>query len=229
MSAAAERAYEFIRAGILNGDFPAGGRLLEIEVAARAGVSRTPVREAIRRLDAEGLIAMRPRLGAVVRSWSLEEVEDIFSLRAVLEARAVERAASRIAAHDLHTARELAETMADLAEQRRPQSRERIGDLNARFHRLLIEASGSQRLQSMMAQVMDLPLSLRTINRYDEEALVRSTRHHLEIVAALKARDPAWAASVMRSHVLAAWRAIALDAGAREGRGAGEAQPGEIR
>lgn len=216
MSAAAERAYEFLRTGILNGAFPAGGRLLEIEVASQAGVSRTPVREAIRRLDAEGLVEMRPRLGAVVRLWTLDEIEDMFSLRAILEARAVERAAPRMSAADLAKAADLADDMASLAQGRRPDRRERIGDLNARFHRLLLDASGSQRLQSMMAQVMDVPLSLRTINRYDETALMRSTQHHLEIVAALKSRDPAWAASVMRSHVLAAWRAIASDDSTRK-------------
>ncbi len=212
MSAAAERAYTYLRAGILNGALPPGERLLEEEVANLAGVSRTPVREAFRRLDAEGLVAVRPRLGVVVRSWTIEEVEDIFSLRAVLEARAVERATTRLTRPELAQLAQLASEMEALAERKKPGHREKIGDLNARFHRLIIDASGSSRLKSLMSQVMDVPLSLRTISRYDEAALTRSMRHHLEIVAAMEKGDPAWASSVMRSHVLAAWRAIATDA-----------------
>lgn len=212
MSAAAARAYSYIRSCILSGEFAPGARLLETEVAVFAGVSRTPVREAFRRLDAEGLVHMRPRTGALVRSWSAEDVEDMFSLRAVLEARAVERAAVRITPAQLAEASALAQEMAALAQGGDPQDRHLIGELNSRFHRLLVDSAESSRLQSMMTQVADVPLSLRTINRYDEAALGRSMQHHLEIVAALEKRDPEWAASVMRSHILAAWRAIAADA-----------------
>ena len=212
MSEATKRAYNFLRAGILKGEFPAGGRLLETSIAEQSGVSRTPVREAIRKLDAEGLVIMRPHFGAVVRSWTLEELEDIFSLRAVLEAHAVERASTRTPPRQIKELSALAARMIDLAEARKPGYRDRIGDLNAEFHRLLIEASGSERVRTMMTQVLYMPLSLRTILRYDEEALSRSVHHHQEIVAALESRDPAWAGSVMRTHVLAAWRAIESDA-----------------
>lgn len=219
MSVAAAHAYAFLRSGILSGDLQPGARLLETEIAVQAGVSRTPVREAFRRLDAEGLVHMRPRVGAVVRSWSAEDVADIFSLRALLEARAVERAATRISASQLSEASSLAHEMAALAEKGAMGDRQRIGELNSCFHRLLTDAAASSRLQSMMAQVADIPLSLRTINRYDEAALKRSMQHHLEIVAALKRSDPDWAASVMRSHILAAWRAIAVDVAAHTLKG----------
>lgn len=215
MSEAAKQAYDFLRSGILAGEFPAGGRLLETSIAEKSGVSRTPVREALRKLDAEGLVIMRPHFGAVVRSWTLEELEDIFSLRAVLEAHAVERAARRVMPKQIKELSALANKMVGLAEGRKPSYRDHIGDLNAEFHRRLIDASGSERVRSMMSQVLYMPLSLRTILRYDEPALMRSVRHHLEIVAALESRDSAWAGSVMRSHVLAAWRAIESDAKAQ--------------
>jgi DNA-binding GntR family transcriptional regulator len=219
MSEASSRAYEYLRAEILSGGYPEGSRLRETAVAELAGVSRTPVREAMRRLDAEGLVHLRPRFGAVVRSWTLDEVEDIFSLRAVLEARAVERAATRVTPQQLAALQSSGSEMVELSSVRSPGYRDRIGILNSGFHRLLIEASGSERLKAMMSQVLDMPLSLRTILRYDDAALDRSVRHHMEIVAALTARDPAWASSVMRTHVLAAWRAIESDAKAQHSPG----------
>lgn len=228
MSEATSRAYNFLRAGILKGEFPAGVRLLETTIAEQAGVSRTPVREAIRKLHAEGMVILRPHFGAVVRSWTLEELEDIFSLRAVLEAHAVERAATRTTPQQVKELSALARKMIDLAESRKPGYRDRIGDLNAEFHRKLIEASGSERVRTMMSQVLDMPLSLRTILRYDDAALARSVHHHLEIVAAVECRDSAWAGSVMRTHVLAAWRAIESDAKAQQRDGNGAAPDGAL-
>jgi len=211
MTAAVSRAYEYLRSGILSGELPAGSRLREIELAERAGVSRTPVREAIRRLGAEGLVHVEPRLGAVVRAWSREEIEDIFSLRAVLEARVAARAASRASEKDVIELRRLAEQMAAMSARKAPGHRERIGRLNAQFHRKLMDVAGSERLRAMVGQLLDVPLSLRTISRYDEDALARSVNHHLEIVAAIAHRDAEWAETVMKAHVLAAWRAIASD------------------
>ncbi|MDE2464336.1 MAG: GntR family transcriptional regulator [Alphaproteobacteria bacterium] len=212
MSDATNRAYEFLRASILDGSLPAGSRLLETAIAEQAGVSRTPVREAIRRLDSEGLVHLRPHFGAIVRSWTLSELEDMFSLRAVIEAHAAGRAATRITPQQLRELSVLAEDMLALAEVGAPDSRDRISERNAEFHRTLIDAARSERVRSMMSQVVDMPLSLRTILRYDAQALARSVRHHLEIVAALQSRDPTWAESVMRSHVIAAWHAIEADA-----------------
>lgn len=215
MSEATNRAYTYLRSSILDGSLPAGSRLLETAIAEQAGVSRTPVREAIRRLDSEGLVHLRPHFGAVVRSWTLSDLEDMFSLRAVIEAHAANRAATRIAPQQLRELAGLAEHMQELAQQGGPGCRSRISDLNAAFHRTLIDAAKSERVQAMMAQVLDMPLSLRTILRYDPHALARSMAHHLEIVAALQNRDPVWAESVMRSHVIAAWHAIEADAKAQ--------------
>jgi len=209
MNAAVNRAYDFLRTGILTGELPAGSRLREIELAERAGVSRTPIREAIRRLGLEGLVRVEPRFGAVVREWSLDEIEDIFSLRAVLESRASERAARFATTADVDDLKRLADAMAGLAVRRSPGYRDEIGMYNAQFHVKLIDIAASERLRSMVSQLLDIPLSLRTISRYDDDALARSLNHHFEIVAAVGHKDPEWAGTVMKAHVLAAWRAIA--------------------
>ncbi len=92
---AAQRAYATVRDGILRGEYRAGSRLTEQELAQAAGVSRTPVREALRRLHAEGLVNFEPNHGAVVAMFELEDAEEIFELRALLEPISARRAAER--------------------------------------------------------------------------------------------------------------------------------------
>ena len=101
MAQAAQRAYEHLRARLLAGEFPAGSRLPEEELAAAAEVSRTPVREALRRLHAEGLVEFVPNRGAHVASWTERDLDEIFGLRALLESHAAELAAPRISGADL--------------------------------------------------------------------------------------------------------------------------------
>ena len=100
-----------------------------------SGVSRTPVREALRRLSSEGLLRYVPNQGAMVASWTEEEIEEVFVLRAMLEALAVERAAPNLGSEDIAELRRLAKKMIAEAEQRRPDHLQRIKELNMRFHK----------------------------------------------------------------------------------------------
>ena len=205
MVKAVEKAYDVIRSGIVDGRYPSGYRLTEQEIAELSGVSRTPVREALRRLSSEGLLSYVPNQGAMVASWTDEEVEEVFVLRAMLEAFAVERAARRMTENDIAELRELAEEMIEEAEEGKAGHLQRIKDLNTRFHKKFYVSTRSPRLQGMISTLIDVPLVSRTFGKYSREDLLRSTRHHLEIVTALEAGDDAWAASVMRSHILAAY------------------------
>ena len=105
---AVEKAYAAIRAGIADGRFAPNTRITEQEVAAAAGVSRTPAREALRRLHAEGLVSFTPNQGAVVTSWSIDDIDEIFELRAVLESHGAYRAASRATPKQVTRLKELA-------------------------------------------------------------------------------------------------------------------------
>ena len=89
-------AADLIRQAILDGELPAGSRLKEDELAARLDVSRTPVREALRRLEAEGLVVHEAKRGAAVRAYSASELDDMYRLRAMLEGYAARRAAERM-------------------------------------------------------------------------------------------------------------------------------------
>ena len=203
---AAERAYNTLRAGIIEGVHPPGARVTEQEVAASAGVSRTPVREALRRLEAEGLLRFVPHQGAYVTRWSHQDVEDIFELRAMLEGYGARLAAAKATTDDTIELRVLAESQSKEAADRSPGCLERIAELNSQFHRRLQQVAGSTRLQATLATISSAPLVLQTFRDYDGDDLNRSAHHHMEIVDAIEAGDGNWAESVMRSHVMAARR-----------------------
>ncbi|GAA2727405.1 GntR family transcriptional regulator [Actinocorallia aurantiaca] len=199
---AADTAYEAVRRMILSGEAAPGTRLGEAELAETLGLSRTPVREAIQRLGADGLVEVLPHRGARVVLWSARDLEEIFELRTLLEPYAVARAA-RIGLEEpvLAELRDLCSAMEGAAVEGEVAL---LARLNSHFHEALIDASGNSRLPGMLTSVMHAPLILGTFHRYDAETMARSMGHHRELVDAITARDPEWAASVMRSHLRAA-------------------------
>jgi DNA-binding GntR family transcriptional regulator len=205
---AVQKAYAFVRERTLKGIYSSGLRITEQEIADATGVSRTPVREALRRLQAEGFVTLVPNQGAAVAEWSGQNIDDIFELRALLEPYGAARAAARITAYELAELAALARKQYEESVRRAPGYLRRVGEVNSRFHRALQEYSGNARLLSMMPALIDAPLVLKTFSKYEHFELVRSASHHLEIVSALESRDPEWAASVMRSHILAAHAAL---------------------
>jgi DNA-binding GntR family transcriptional regulator len=206
---AAEHAYRTIRDQIFSGERGGGEWLREVELADVLGVSRTPVREALRRLAAEGLVHHERNRGVRVAVWSGHDIDEIFSLRAVLEPWASSLAAESGDA-DLDLLRDLATEMDVTAHQRHPDLGV-ITRLNNRFHRLVLEASRNKRLVNVVSGVVEVPLVWRTFSHYSPEAMRRSLAHHHELVDALESQDAAWAESVMRSHVRAAWTSLRAD------------------
>jgi len=204
LARAAEKAYLTVRERILSGAYPAAARLTEQEIATASGVSRTPVREALRRLQAEGYVTASANQGAVVAEWTAEDMNDVFELRALLEPYGAARAATRISAEGIAQLRELADSQYRESEIRDAGFIERLGELNSRFHRLVQAFSGNVRLSKLMPVLVEAPLVLKTFARYSPAELLRSAQHHLEIVSALEAHDAEWAAAVMRAHILAA-------------------------
>lgn len=204
MVRAVEKAYQAVRDAIIEGRYQAAARITEQEVAQAAGVSRTPAREALRRLHAEGLVDFAPNQGAVVTTWTEADSEEIFDLRAMLEAYGAQRAARRATAEQIAELRDLAERQYAECTRRADGYLQRIGDLNSQFHRRVQEAASSTRLATALAALIEAPLIMRTFEKYTPDDLLRSAAHHLELVRAIEARDGDWAASVMRSHILAA-------------------------
>jgi DNA-binding GntR family transcriptional regulator len=212
---AVDRAYSLIREGILTGRHEPGERLGEAELAELTQTSRTPIREALRQLEMEGLVEVLPHRGARVAEWTAADLEEIYDLRAMLEAFAAERAATRIDVKDVDRMAELCDLMEQAARPGSGQDLDRVAELNAEFHGLVRASAASTRLVTMLNAVVQLPLVVRTFHRYSEDDLERSCAHHRELVTALRARDSLWAQSVMRSHVLAA-KAVLLRAARAE-------------
>ena len=188
------RLLEDIRAGTL---LP-GARLRETDLADRLGISRTPVREAIRQLEADGLVTHLPRQGATIRSLDHAEVVELYEMRAVLEgtaARLAARAASEIELAELAALNaELAATPAG------PQARE----VNRQFHRSLLDAARNRFLLKSMSALQKTLLILGPTTLADPDRAMAAVAEHAAVLAALEARDGAGAEAAMRAHVGAA-------------------------
>ena len=193
-----------VRERILSGEYPPALRITEQEIADASGVSRTPVREALQRLQNEGFVRVAANQGAVVVEWNDDDANDVFELRALLEPYGAARAATRISPEGIKQLRALATAQYEESERRKPGYTKRIGTLNSQFHKTLHEFAASPRLAMLMPILIEAPLVMRTFTKYDEAELLRSASHHLEIVQALEARNADWAAAIMRSHIHAA-------------------------
>jgi DNA-binding GntR family transcriptional regulator len=198
---ATDLAYGAIRQDLLAGRWPAGAHLRETELAAVIGVSRTPVREALRQLASEGLLLFEPHLGARVPGWSEQDLEEIFALRIELEGYAAGAAARNATPEQVETLRQLARDMEGAAFAVSPPDYVRITEVNDRFHGLIVEAAGNRRLATMVATIVELPLIVRTFARFDAHAMRRSVGHHFDLVEAIAKGDAQWATAVMRAHI----------------------------
>jgi DNA-binding GntR family transcriptional regulator len=198
----ADRAYAWMRERILSGAFAPRTHLKEAELAARIGISRTPVRDALRRLAGEGLVAMERDRGTYVAEFSREEIAEIFALRAGLEGYAAARAARRITAAQLTRLERLAGEME--AQARREERFTRFATLNNEFHLTVLEAAGSPRLANLLVPLVNIPIVL--LKHYNWQPgrvdIARSNHDHRELIAALRARDPVRARARMHQHVL---------------------------
>lgn len=210
---AADVAYLVIREEIAAGRLRGGQPVREEQIVRVAGVSRTPVREALRRLAAEGLVELEPRRGARVARWEPEEVDEIFSLRVDLESHAAALAAERAGADDVAKLALLCEEMREAVDGFLADpcaGLTAVTDTNNRFHARILELAGNRRLSSVIEQVVQRALVERTFHGYEPAQLRRSCRHHEEVVEAIAAGDPEWARAIMRTHILAG-RAVARE------------------
>ena len=192
--AAYRRLLDDIRSGALH----PGARLRETDLADRLGISRTPVREAIRQLEADGLVAHLPRQGATIRSLEHAEVVELYEMRAVLEGTAARLAAR--AASDMELA-ELVALNTDLsAAPAGPPARE----VNRQFHRMLLDAARNRFLVKSMSALQKTLLILGPTTLADPSRATAAVEEHTAVLTALLARDGAKAEAAMRAHVDAA-------------------------
>lgn len=200
----AHELYAVVRERIVKGIYGQGMRLTEQQIAAEFNTSRTPVREAMRQLTADGFLVFKPNSGSVVRSWTTQEIHELFDLRVMIESEIAYHAAVHI---DDAKLSELARVQDDIEARGADISEEntaRIGDINRRFHGLIAQASASRRLTAVLSNAIEQPIVQRTFHRYSILQLERSFSQHRELLDAFGARNGAWAKSVMTCHIHAA-------------------------
>jgi DNA-binding GntR family transcriptional regulator len=205
-----EKVHAHLREEILANRLPPGTVLSEVPLAASLGVSRGPVREALGRLAAEGLVTVRPRRGAVVSALSHEEFLQAYQVREALEALAIRLAVPLLTGEDLAHIDELVERQAAAVEVDRIDD---FFDLNAQFHALFVRVSGNSTLQDMYRQLMG------HMGRYLMRSLAlrgtvrRSLDEHRAIARACRARDPNQAEQLLRDHIRVPQRRLEGESG----------------
>jgi len=197
-----ERAYQGIRRAILTGELRSGEHLREEPLAAMTGTSRTPVREALRRLVAEGLATAENR-HRYVTDFSYEEVVIIFELRSKVESYAAGVAASKITDEELRTLERAIEDIDRIDLSDGAEAANRFITLNSLFHSTIVNATRSRQLKLMTAQAVSLPLVLIKQFVWDQSInIIRSNAQHRDILAALAQRNGEWASTAMAGHIL---------------------------
>lgn len=195
-------AYARLLAEVRSGHLSPGDRLTETDLAARLGISRTPVREAIRQLEADGLVTHTPRVGAKIRKLDYAEITELYETRAVLEGTAARFAAR--AAYPSEIA-ELEAINADMASQATDTSA--IYQANRQFHSVLLDAARNRFLTQSVRAVQKTLLILGRSTLEEGERADAAIAEHAAILAALKAHDGDAAEAAMRAHIEGAHRA----------------------
>jgi DNA-binding GntR family transcriptional regulator len=182
---------------ILNGELSVGQKLTEQEVAERLGVSRGPVREALRTLADAGLLQLEQNRGAFVRKIDLKEAIEIHDVYSALEELATRSAARRLSSPQIAELKSLVESMDDAAEA---EDLDRYYALNLSFHQRLVEGSGNERLLSIYNRLLNELHLFRRFGLMQRGQMQRSNHEHHQILEKLAASDPEGAAEAMRRH-----------------------------
>lgn len=201
MAVAADKAYELLKQRVIAGTYAPGAQLKEEHIARELGISRTPIRAALRRLVQDGLASADAGRGVRVAEWTEADIEETYRLRALLEGHAAELAtrrggivlADRLDALNARMERTLGKRAAGVAAQ--------LQEINAQFHRAILEASGSPRLRGMLASLIDMPVVIRSYFISTPQDLLQSLQHHRDLAAAVRAGDAELARQAMQLHL----------------------------
>ncbi|OGB92573.1 MAG: hypothetical protein A3G35_19275 [candidate division NC10 bacterium RIFCSPLOWO2_12_FULL_66_18] len=192
-----DQVYEMLRERFRSGNLAPGTKLHEPDLAQELGVSRTPVREAIQRLQREGLVRISPHRGAFVVNLAWRDLEDLCDVREGLEGIAARLAATRISEEELDRVEAgLKQREQALTDPSREPERPAVD-----FHDAILRASGNERLIREMGTIQDLLGMIRTDSAAVAGRASKSLAEHWKILRALRARDPDTAERGMRAHI----------------------------
>ena len=190
--------FNTLRRAILRGELKPGERLMEIQLANKLGVSRTPIREAIRKLELEGLVHIIPNKGAFVEGVTLQDVKDIYEIRTLLEGLCARWAAERITQEQLEELEEIV-FLSDFHYSK--ENWDQILELDNRFHEMVYEACASKELTRVLRDYHHYLQRIRRITLEEKARAHASINEHRAIAEALKARDARTAEECARLHI----------------------------
>lgn len=178
-----------LRAAILSGSLKQGARISDAEIASQLGISRSPVREALRQLERDGLVTSVPNRGSVVRTLTETDLVDLYAIRGSLERLAVRWAIDRISDHQILALRQLCGEMQAMLPLETEEERTAFREKVVSFHSQIVRAAGSPQLEEMLEGIrLRIELVMATVNRHARVSDV--IPEHQELVEALERRDP---------------------------------------
>ena len=192
------RVFQSIREDILSGRYEQNTELKEAAIGAELGVSRTPVREALRQLELEGLVTIIPNRGAYVNMITAKDVQDIYVIRSMLEGLCARWATQSITAEQLDS---MEETLCLSEYYTSKKNYEKLYELDSLFHEQLYEAGGSRILNHILSDFHDYVKMVRKATISTSSRSVTSTEEHRAIFEAIKEKDPDKAEALAKEHV----------------------------
>jgi DNA-binding GntR family transcriptional regulator len=201
----ASMTVEALRERILRGDYPEGEPLRQDALADELGVSRIPVREALRQLEAEGLVSFSPHRGAVVSSLSLDEIDELFELRAEIECDLLRRAIPKMSKEQLDRATDIVDEFQSALDA---SEATRWGPLNWHFHAALYAPAGRNFTMNVLQKLhhhSDRYFRMQVLLAHGG---ARANAEHREIANAVRKKDVKMATQLMRAHILGAGQAL---------------------
>ncbi|MBK5277065.1 MAG: GntR family transcriptional regulator [Desulfuromonadales bacterium] len=204
-----EKILENIRDAIISGSLKAGSRVSEPELADRYGISRTPIREALRQLESEGYLTVIPRRGAVVSEFSQKDVEDFYAIKSILEGYAARQACSRLTEKELDKLQANNNRLRLLADQNDIKS---FFKLHNDFHDMFIKAADNERLRELITSVVTRFQRLRFTSLSLPGRMMVSVLEHEKIIEAFRRRDAESAETLVRKNAEYGGRVL-LDGG----------------
>lgn len=200
-----EMVYESLREAIINQVLKPGERLMEIDLADEMGVSRTPVREAIRKLELDGYVVMIPRKGAYVAGLSIKDINEVFEIRGTLEALAAGLAASRASQEEID---EMERSLIEEASSWETSDLIKTIEVDTRFHELIFKASRNNRVMGMIKDLREQVQRFRTTTLAVPGRMKFALDEHRRIVEAISDRNVELARIAAREHIESAENAL---------------------
>lgn len=190
--------FKTLRQGILTGELEPGERLMEIHLAKRLGVSRTPIREAIRKLELEGLVTMVPRKGARVAQITQKGLKDVLEVRRALDALSVQLACERITEEELARLKQAA---AEFESATQTKDVTKIAHADVLFHDCIVKATGNERLAQLVSNLSEQLYRYRLEYVKDPDSHAKLIREHEMILEGLTKRDREKAVEAATLHI----------------------------